>query len=150
MAKKLGEIEALRLKLKERDERDQRKEDVQEALKRLDGRPLGADLKDKLTTFHKDHGPNAFKAYVESMIEHLGKVPDTDSVTAENFAGQTKDAPAVAMRYQEHGAEAVQKAARFSAEWEQLHRAGFTHMSQDRYVELNMSKHGIALKRDDA
>ena len=48
--------------------------------------------------------------------------------------------PAVANRYMEHGAQAVDRAAQFAREYDELRRNGHTRMSLERYVELNMQR----------
>lgn len=120
-----------------------REGDVAAALKRLEGRPLGADLEERLVAFHKDH-PKAFDAYVEGMAKSTGILPG-DNGQGDRFAGQSAQVPAVAMKYQDKGAEAVEKAAHFSSIWKELHGAGMTRMDEERYVEINMGKAAAAV-----
>ncbi len=146
LAKVAGENAALRARLDAREAGDQRREDVAEAMQRLDGRPLGADLKEKLIAFHKDHGPKAFAAYVDSMAKTFGTLPRTDA-SADAFASQANEAPAVAMTFQAAGTDAVAKATKFSREWADLNSRGMVRMSEERYVALNMERIGVKLKK---
>lgn len=118
-----------------------RKADVAAALKRLEGRPLGADLETRLVAFHKDH-PAAFDAYVEGMAKSTGILPG-DNGRGDSFAGQSAQVPEVAMKYQDKGTEAVEKAAHFSSIWRELNGAGMTRLSEERYVEINMGKAAV-------
>jgi hypothetical protein len=146
MAAMQGQLDAQEARMNERDEAEAQREDVSAALKRLDGRPLGADLETKLTAFRRDHGAEAFKAYVDSVAETFGKLSG-DDIDAEAFIGQVKNAPEAALRYQEHGTDAVEKAARFSREWEELKTRNMVRTSQDRYVQINMEREGVKLSK---
>jgi len=132
-----GENEGLKARLDERDAADRRRDDVSAAMKRLEGRPLGADLEDRLVAFHKDHGPKAFGAYVESMATAIGVLPPSDKgrdLTTE------RNASPVVMKYQEHGSAAVDRALGFRSEWQQLRERGATSLSEERYLEINMGR----------
>jgi hypothetical protein len=144
VAKLQGRIDALEAKLRERDNNDKRRDDVAVALQRLEGRPLGANLKEKLAKFHADHGALAFKEYVDSLVTTFGAAP-IDYTRAAYFAGQSVSAKLskAVRRYQNHGADALEKAIKFSREWETLHETGGTRMDEERYVDLNMNKLGI-------
>ena len=43
------------------------------------------------------------------------------------------------MKYQEQGTDAIDTATAFAREWEELRNSGHTRMTQDRYVEINMT-----------
>jgi len=136
MARALGEVAALKARLEEREATDQRREDVTVALKRLEGRPLGSDLEQKLVAFHAKHGPKAFTAHVDAMVETFAAY--SDDPRAAMFSNPV--VPDVANRYLKDGVEAVDRAARFAREHAELVRGGHTRMSLDRYVELNMAR----------
>lgn len=138
MARALGEVAALRARLEQREQADQRREAVSVAMKRLDGRPLGSDLEKKLVAFHAKHGAKAFAAHVDAMVETFASY--SEDPRAAFFAGQTQAVPEVANRYLKDGVEAVDRAARFAREHAELVRGGHTRMSLDRYVELNMTR----------
>jgi len=145
MARLRGEVEATKARLNERDAMDRRNSDVAEALKKLEDRPMGANLEQRLHKFHKEHGAAAFSAYVDgltSTFASLGGHPDR-AVAA--FASQTAPASEVAMAYVSKGTDAVTKAAQFSREWHDLRERGFARMSEERYVALNMEKHGVSM-----
>jgi len=134
-----GENEALKARLDARDASDQRTSDVAAAMKRLEGRPLGADLETRMVTFHKSHGGEAFKDYVDSMAKTAGVWPDDEDGRGETFNAQLGKVPAVAMQYQDKGTGAVDQATRYSREWETLRGSGL-RTSEERYVALNMAK----------
>ena len=138
MARALGEVAALRARLEQREQADQRREAVSVAMKRLEGRPLGSDLEQKLVAFHAKHGAKAFSAHVDAMVETFASY--SEDPRAAFFAGQTQAVPEVANRYLKDGVEAVDRAARFAREHAELVRGGHTRMSLDRYVELNMTR----------
>lgn len=142
-----GEIDALKADANKRDATDKRTADVAEAMKRLEGRPLGSDVEEKLVKFHKDHGGEAFASYVDSMAKTFGVLSGGEGDTAANFSGQSSKAPGAAIKYQDLGTDAVEKAARFSNEWKDLHSRGHVRQSEDRYLEINMAKEGLVLKK---
>lgn len=114
------------------------KDEVELAYGRLKDRPLGADLRDRLVSFRKTHGKEAFGAYVDELAKTTGVLPTTDSA-AENFGAQGGEVNEVAMAYHEQGAEAVERASNFCAQHKELVAAG-SNMSLKRYVELNMKR----------
>lgn len=133
-----GEVEALRARSEERDQTDARRADVTEALERLRDRPLGADLEERLTSFHAAHGAEAFRDYVTAM-EQAAAVPP-GSEPAVN--GQLAQVPEVAMAYSAEGVDAIDRAANLCREWETLREAGL-RVSEERYVRLNMTRSGV-------
>ena len=137
MARALGEVAALRARLEQREQADQRREAVSVAMKRLEGRPLGSDLEQKLVAFHAKHGAKAFAAHVDAIVETFATY--SEDPRAAFFGSQAK-VPDVATRYLKDGVEAVDRAARFAREHAELVRGGHTRMSLDRYVELNMTR----------
>lgn len=138
-AKLTGEIAALRAESESRKLAEVRRADVADAMKTLADKPLGADLEQKLVTFHQEHGAEAFKAHVDSMAATFASL-GIDNDSAQRFVAHDKAIPEIAMKYQDKGAEAVERAARFAAEWRELHQGGYTRMSEDRYVSLNMEQ----------
>lgn len=140
MAAIAGENEALKARVQAIEAADLRKTDVAAAMKRLEGRPLGSDLEVRLQKFHQDHGAPAFKSYVDSMAQSIAPTPAKDGATERFAALNGGKVPAVAMKYQEQGTVAVEKAVKFCAEWQQLQRGGHTRMSEERYVAMNMAR----------
>lgn len=141
-----GENTALRARLDERDAADKRREDIATALRRLDGRPLGANLEAELVKFHTDYGPKAFEAYVAKIATTFAAtaVPAGDAAKALLFAGHGgSGTPEVAMSYTDQGADAVNAAARFAAEHAELGRHGIHRMSVEQYVASNMARRGF-------
>lgn len=136
MARMAGELEAEKAKAAEFRAEIARKEQVAVALKRLEGRPLGADLESKLVAFHKAHGEAAFAAYVEAFATSVGPV-SKDNTTAMALKAADK-VPAVALKYEEKGPEAVRRAVQFAAEWDQLAEKRATTITKERYVEIHM------------
>lgn len=135
-----GELDGTKAKLAAIEAEGQRKDAVAAALKRLAGRPLGADLEQKLTAFHKDHGAAAFKAYVDSLAAAVGVLPAGDKAASFGALGEGRKTPKVAMKYSEDGPDAVDRAAKFALEWDELQARGMVRMSQERYVALNMER----------
>ena len=142
-AKLAGENVALKARLDARDASDQRRDDVAEAMTRLEGRPLGSDLKEKLVAFHKEHGPAPFKSYVDSMAAAFGSLSIVGADRAVSFAAQSTNAPEEALAYTEQGTEAVAKATKFAAEHAQLVEHGATRHSKEAYVRSNMTRAGF-------
>lgn len=134
-----GEVEALRAENEKRKQDELRRQDVADAMTKLDGKPMGADLETRLVSFHREHGAKAFKAYVESMAQTFATL-SSDGTSAERFARMDQTVPEVAMKYQADGVDAVERAAKFAAEWQVLSSTGHTRMSQEHYVKLNMEK----------
>jgi hypothetical protein len=139
-----GKIDALEAKLQERESSEQRKDDIATAMKRLEGRPMGADIESKLTAFHKGHGASAFKDYVDSLCANFAARAGDDPAAA-NFKGATDGASKVALAYVDQGTDAVTQAIKFSREWDLVKNSG-TRMSEDRYVAINMAKAGFSAK----
>ena len=138
MAALQGEIEALRAKDTARDASEDRATDIATALTRLEGRPLGADPEGKLTKYHTDHGPAAFKAYVDSYAETFGVLPGPNGA-ATRF--QNTEIPEVVMAYQSQGTVAIEKASQFAADWDELRSHGMAaKQTQARYIELSMAR----------
>lgn len=137
-------------RLDERDKADKRAADVAIAMKRLEGRPLGAELHKELVKFHTEHGPKAFAAHVDAMVGKFAALPAFSDYALHAFADQpdphSGESDAV-YAYMEAGTEAVQKAARFSAEWRLLKDKGGTRLTEERYVELSMQRAGHHLKK---
>ena len=132
-----GKLDAQEARLDGMNAEATRKDEVGQALQRLEGRPLGADLESKLVAFHTAHGADAFKAYVDSLAETFGTLPGTDG-TATAFMGQHGKTPEVAMKYHDQGVGAVDKAAKHAREWEQLNAAGM-QTTQENYVKRAMA-----------
>ena len=137
MAALQGEVEGLKANLAQRDAADKRRSDVAGALKKLAGRPLGSDLETRLEKYHADHGPLAFAAHVEAIERTVGVLPTVER--EGRFLANNAKVPPVAMKYQDRGPDAIDKAARFAAEWQQLRESGHARMSQERYVQIQMS-----------
>lgn len=141
-----GRIDALEAREKARDEEEQRRIDVDEALAKFEGRPVGANFREKLEEMHKLGGREAFTAYVESFRNTIGVAPASESA-AHNFAGQARGVSELAMKFQEYGTEAVEAAVQFEAEWDDLRLRRMTQMSKERYVEVAMASRGPVLTK---
>ena len=139
VARLKGRLAAQEAKLRERDEAEARREAVGAAMSKLSNRGLGADLENRLAQFHQDNGPKAFSAFVDEMHKCIAEIPESPATMAA-FMSQTSKVPQVALKYQSDGTDAVDTAARFAREWQDLHERGHVRMSQERYVELNMNK----------
>jgi hypothetical protein len=140
MARIAGENAVLRARLDEREAADRRRDDVTVALAKLEGRPCGSDIKERLFAFHKKHGAEAFGEYVDSMVNTFGELDGLVDHGVANFARTEDFIPPVAMKWTKDGPEAVERAARFAREWKDLRGRGLTRQSEERYIELNMSR----------
>ncbi len=139
-AKMQGKIDALTAAGTERDQATARDNEVANAVSRLAGRPLGADIKVKLFKYHSDHGPDAFAAYVDSMAETFGVLPAGGDAAAA-FQVQVGKVPEVAMAFQAQGSTAVEQAAGFARDWDDLKAHGLpVRTTQKRHVELSMAR----------
>ena len=137
-----GENEALKARLDARDESDSRLQDVSQAMKRLEGKPLGSDLESRLTKFHETSGGNAilFKEYVDTMASMAGTMPSSDN--GESFSAHPTT-PKSAMAFQALGGEAVDKATQFARQYDQM--KGRMRASEESYVRVNMKHVGFEL-----
>ena len=133
---------ALRLKANNlnRDKKDNRNVDVDDALELLQGLPLGADLKTNLFKWHETHGADAFKDYVQSLKRNTAVDPGDRSDTAANFDALGGKIPEVAMKYQDEGTERVQLAMKINAEFDELQEIGSgMKTSREDYIARNSS-----------
>lgn len=134
-----SENEVLKAKIAAMEADRETDADVSEAMTALAGRPLGSDIRERLVTFRKTYGGAAFKAHVAALQNVAA--PAAKATHAERFAaagGNTIDP--IAMKYQDKGADAVERAQKFFNEHKALVAAGGTRLSASRYVELNMAK----------
>lgn len=137
MAALAGENAALKGRMDAMDAEKKRNTDVAAAMARLEGRALGADTRAEMHKFHADHGPAAFEAYVGAMEKNTGVLPDT-SGAASAFLGQSSGSK-VAMKYQEEGTAAMDKAVKFSGIWADLKSRNLTRKTEEEYVAINMA-----------
>jgi hypothetical protein len=133
-ARLAGENAAMRAEVEAMKAEAARRREVGEAMQKLAGRPLGADLEVRLVAFHKEHGSKAFAAYVDAMAR---AVPQADDDVATD-SGEQVNISAAAMKFQKDGPDAVERAAKFAREWRTLRDRGYTRLSEERYVEINM------------
>ena len=138
-----GQNVALNRRLDDIHAESQREKDVSAALKRLAGRPLGHDVETKLNEWHKQHGREAFASYVEDFANAFARVADFSHDKAERFAAQSGSVSNAAMEYSQHGTEAVDKAQKFSREYQQLAAKGLTRTTEQQYVKTNMTRLGF-------
>ncbi len=141
-ARLAGENAALKARLDARDAADEINRNVNEALRRLDGRPLGADPRGQLEAFHKEHGAKAFTAYVESIEKTFGRMSNSSTERAAAFAAQSTPAAEEALAYTEQGSEAVEQATQFAAQHKQLVERGYRR-SATEFIASNMRRAGF-------
>lgn len=135
-----GENAALKSRLDSMQSDAERKEAINGALKRLEGRPMGADLEQRLVAFHREHGAKAFAAFVESIATTFAAMPSSDPKAARFAAQPVTTALSEAVRaYEKEGADAVEKAVQFSREWAEQRRFGLK-VSEANYIKTNMQR----------
>jgi hypothetical protein len=131
-------IDALEARHNDRDEKDAIKADVDLAFAKLSDRPLGSNIKERLVKFRQDHGAEAFKVYVDTLVDTFDSLEGNGTDAAARF--QRRQVPKEAEKYQEDGPEAVDLAVKFAAEWDELNQARMTSMSRERYIAVNMAR----------
>lgn len=141
MAKLAGELEAMKGQLAERDRAEKRRDDVATAMQRLANRPLGADLETRLVAFHTAHGAEAFAAHVDSIVATFALQSNDLRTSVEAFG---KPMPAEVLAFQAQGSDAMNRAARFAAEHDELARRGMTRVARADYVKINMDRFAAA------
>lgn len=132
-----AEIDALKMQADQRSKAEKRSTDVSAALKRLEGRPVGADFPAELEKFHEEHGPEAFKAYVDALASKLGVVPRNGSA-AERFGVQSGDVPESVLKFQAQGAERLRQATELAMQYRQLAERRQMLATEEQFVEQNM------------
>ena len=133
-----AKLEALQVRDRERQAADKRREDVANALVRLDGRALGSDAEARFSDYHKKNGPEAFADFVAELAQTVGYDFDDGDMTAASRMSHFRDGQASEAVLAFEDPDQREKAASFSAQWRELHDAGRTTLSEKRYVELNM------------
>lgn len=138
-----GKIDAQGAKIAAMEDATRREKAISEALERLEGRPLGADPEAKFQKFYRDHGADAFAAYINEYAATFAAIAGNSDSKAAAFSLSSTPASKTALTYTEAGTEAVDKATTFSAEHEQLSSRGLTRMSEEKYVAFNMNRLGF-------
>ena len=143
-----AEIDTLKATLAAATEEKARVADVAAAMKRLAGRPLGADLEERLTKF-RAFGAAPFASYVETLEKMAPAAPTPDAGKMAAFAAQSagitgpvagpvKLGKAVEA-YSKDGPDAVAKALNFSRQWAELNATGHARMPEDRFIATMMA-----------
>lgn len=135
-----AEIASLNGKLKAQEDDRQREADIGKAMKRLEGRPLGSldALRAELENLHR-LSPVAFNAYVDRVEKSIGPAPALGADGVTFAANSNKRVPPIAMQFQAQGADAVEAAANFAAEWDRQRGLGLSQ-TQEKYVEVHMAR----------
>ncbi len=135
LAEKESEVLILKRRLDERDQADRRNKDVKEALERLAGRPMGADLEKELLEFHQKHGPDAFLGHVEGYEKYIA---EAEGIT---FAAKEKKPTTAVEAYIEMGPEAANRALGFSKEYHEMLEHGLRPSTDEAgYLKLRMER----------
>jgi hypothetical protein len=135
MAAMQGEIAGLKATVAAQQADTQRKQAVAAAMKRLEGRVLGSTFEEEITAFHAKWGGEAFNAYVAGFEKVMPPLAGGDPTRPTNGS----KVPAVAMKYQAEGSDAIDRAAKFAAEWEQQAGHGISS-TQEEYVAFHMKR----------
>lgn len=137
----MARLDAAEQKIAQREEEDSIREDTEAAAKTLDGRLLGENPIARLTTFRREHGKEAFAAYVKTLDDTLphpmsGRFNNAPGSDAFDFGAPLPDE---VMAFQKHGTEAVERASRFAREYQQLKERRMVNVPLDRYLEIQMT-----------
>lgn len=146
MARQEARIVALQARLDDRDNQDREKADVDAAMARLSGRPLGANLRDRLVAFHKKAKGDSelFKVFVDELAKSNGVPPEDGGAT--DFENHP-NTPKAAMKFSALGHEAVDHASRLSREYDNIGRN--MRASRESYIAINMRALGYELPDDE-
>lgn len=139
-----GELEATRAAVQKLQTEKASAAFIATSMRRLEGRVIGADFEQELTRFYAQHGETAAKAMVDQAAKMAPQSTGVDA-RAQAFADQSKGLVGFSeevLKFQSQGPDALAKAAKFSANWKELHSRGFTRMTEAAYLAANMSKGG--------
>lgn len=139
-----GELEATRAAVQKLQTEKASATFIAASMRRLEGRVIGADFEQELTRFYAQHGETAAKAMVDQAAKMAPQATGVDA-RAQAFADQSKGLVGFSeevLKFQSQGPDALAKAAKFSANWKELHSRGFTRMTEAAYLAANMSKGG--------
>lgn len=139
MSRLASENDILRARLEMLEASQSTQKDVAVAMSRLSGRALGSDIETRLTNYRKEFGQAAFKRHVEEIARAVSAPSKADKTEMFSNAVGGGFSKAV-MAYTNKGADAVEKAAKFSREWSSLREHGHCRMSEERYIEVNMNR----------
>ena len=137
-----GELAATKAEIAALQAEKKRVDFVGAAMRRLEGRVLGADFEAELTKFHAKHGEEAATAFVDGVAKRAPQGAAGDGRNAA-FAAQSGAAVGYSeevLKFQAKGPDAVAKAAQFSAIWKELTQRGLTRMTEAAYLAANMAK----------
>ena len=142
-------IDGLEAKVRESEAAASRQTAVADAMKKLAGRPLGADLEAKLFARHAEFGAKAFTTYVEDLAKIVAPSTGNGETAAEMFAKQTGGVALsdAVMAYQKDGPAAVEKAAKFSADWKAQSKSYRASKSEADYIKANFAREAILASR---
>ena len=137
----MGRLEALEEDKRVREDEAAIKQDVDDALERLEGRSLGENPRDRYTLFRRTHGAEAFSAYVDELAKELppknfGTRFGASNPEAFDFGRRLPDE---VLAFQKDGSDAMAKAAKHAADWEELQKRGMNRVSLERHLEINMA-----------
>ncbi len=146
LAEMQAKYDALEAKFEAQAEEKAIESDVASATEKLKGRALGAKIGEKLAAFRRDHGAEAFKAYVDSLYSHTAPV----SFAIGHPAGQAHSFEFVsdeANAYADKGPDAIEKAEKFAREFDDIVGAGLARdTSSDakkRYIARKMKSESV-------
>jgi hypothetical protein len=138
----MGRVDALEAKDRQRDEEESVRTDVFDALAKLDGRAFGSDREERLTTFRRQHGGEAFQAYVGELEKTLPAMAASRFDVGPSVFDMGEKLPDEVLAFQKDGPEAIEKASQHSREYDVLRTRGMAPMSRERYLEIQMNGYG--------
>lgn len=139
MAELAGKNRALETRLTELEAERTRDKDVAVAMERFANRPMGSieELEQDFVAFHKENGPKAFAKYVDGIAKNIGVMPEKN----DGDGGDLTSYSELALSFQDKGTDAVDMAARFEKDWEELRGSGLT-VDLKSYVTREMARVG--------
>lgn len=141
MVKMQSQLAQLQDRERQRDALEKRNADVNAAMVVFDKKPVGdlVAFRARITSYHEQFGAEAFKAFVGELGKGLGDLPAMGSGDGSTSFKARGKVPPAAMKFAAQGPDAVERAAKFCADWERQTEAGL-RVSLERYLAINMAE----------
>lgn len=140
-------IHALEAMQAQRTEEQSIRDDVDEALQLLDGRPLGADPKGKMTSLRKQFGHENFKVYVDEYSKTFAAIPH-----GKMSASVGHSAPVLSKELAKKYTDPTESelAIQFSRDYRESRKNGLAaNHSLEQYVDMRMERARLSMKAEE-